>query len=83
MKHMLGSNHNIVQLVSKLIIQPHKSHQQEKEPLFQKVVIQKKSFQKVIIPKFAFFFITYDFFGVKTVLNNDEPSEYRTYLHTI
>ena len=39
------------------------------------------SFQKVIILKFAIFFINIWLFGVKTVLNNDEPSEYQpTYM---
>ena len=60
---------------SKFIIQRHKSHQHEKESLFQKVVIQKV-FPKGYYSEICNFILTYDFFGVKTVWNNDKPSEY-------
>ena len=43
----------------------------KKESLFQKVVIQKG------LSEICNFILTYDFFGVKTIRNNDEPSEYR------
>ena len=43
------------------------------------VVIQKSP--KGHYSEICNFILTYDFFGVKTVRNNDEPSEYRpTYM---
>ena len=49
---------------SKFIIQPHKSHQREKESLFQKVVIQKV-FPKGHYSEICNSILTYDCFGVK------------------
>ena len=53
-KH-IGSNYNIVQLVSKFIIQPHNLHQQEKESSFQKVVIHKSPSKRSLFRNLQFY----------------------------
>ena len=51
----------------KVYIQPRSLHQQQKESLFQKVVIKKKSFKRVVWN--LQFYINIQLFGVKTVRN--------------
>ena len=68
-------------MISKFIIQPQKSHEQEKDYSKRLLFKKKNVFPKGHYFEICNFLLTYDFFGVNTVLNNDEPSEYRpTYM---